>query len=227
MNKKVSLLILSLILTIVVFIVSTNMQRKLVNFVPTIKCMVVKEDVEKYTMLNENVISYVEMPIEIVANVKIVQDINEIKDLYLKDKLYKGQIVLANQFDTKENLNIFMVEDGMEKISIKIKNSENASSFILKEDSNINLYATISNDYANSPIFDGFEKQVVGDENSGYTVIKLLSNTKILNTFNENGEYISKVNEKNIDTILLSVSPDIALKINLIRDIATFNLTEL
>ena len=227
MNKKVSLLILSLVVTIVVFLVSTNMQRKLVNFVPTIKCMVVKNDIEKNEVLNESDVSYVDMPIEIIANVKIVQNIDEIKDLYLKDKIYKGQIVLANQFDTRENLNDFKVEEGMEKISIKIKNSENATSFILKEGSTVNLYATISNEYANSSIFQDFEKQVIGDEYTGYTVIKLLSNVKVLDTFNENGEYISKISEKNIDTILLSVSNDIATKINLIRDIATFNVTEL
>ena len=227
MNKKVSLLILSLVVTIVVFLVSTNMQRKLVNFVPTIKCMVVKNDIEKNEVLNESDVSYVDMPIEIIANVKIVQNIDEIKDLYLKDKIYKGQIVLANQFDTRENLNDFKVEEGMEKISIKIKNSENATSFILKEGSMVNLYATISNEYANSSIFQDFEKQVIGDEYTGYTVIKLLSNVKVLDTFNENGEYISKISEKNIDTILLSVSNDIATKINLIRDIATFNVTEL
>ena len=227
MNKKVSLLILSLVVTIVVFLVSTNMQRKLVNFVPTIKCMVVKNDIEKNEVLNESDVSYVDMPIEIIANVKIVQNIDEIKDLYLKDKIYKGQIVLANQFDTRENLNVFKVEEGMEKISIKIKNSENATSFILKEGSMVNLYATLSNEYANSSIFQDFEKQVIGDEYTGYTVIKLLSNVKVLDTFNENGEYISKISEKNIDTILLSVSNDIATKINLIRDIATFNVTEL
>ena len=46
------------------------------------------------------------------------------KGLYLKDKIYKGQILLSSQFDSKENLMIYNAEEGKEKISIKIKSPD-------------------------------------------------------------------------------------------------------
>ncbi|MBO5143833.1 MAG: hypothetical protein J6C46_12740 [Clostridia bacterium] len=226
MNKKISILIVSMILTIIVFIISTYMQKKLVNHIPTMKCMIVNKDVAAYEQINEEWIEYVEMPIEIIAKQKIAQNYSDIKELYLKDKLYKGQIVLLNQFDTKENLMIFNAEVGKEKISIKIKASENGASFTIKENSIVNVYATMRNDYPKIGLFDG-EVDSIGTEEDGYQIIKLLDSIKILGVFDVNGESIENSSERNIDTILVSVTPKEAKIINLIREIATFNITEL
>ena len=45
MNKKVSILIISLFLTIIVFAISTYMQKQIVDYVPTMKCMIVNNDI--------------------------------------------------------------------------------------------------------------------------------------------------------------------------------------
>lgn len=226
MNKKVSILIISVTLTIIVFIISTYMQKKLINYIPTMKCMVVTEDIDAYKNISEDSIEYVDMPITIVSKVKIAQNFEEIQHLYLKDKLYKGQIILLNQFDTKENLMIYNAEIGKEKIAIKIKAPENGVSYTIRENSVVNIYATIRNDYLNQELR---EKQVhtIGDEFDGYSIIKLLDSVKILGTFDSNGETLEGNSEKIIDTILIAVAPEEAQKINLLRDVATFNITEL
>lgn len=226
MNKKVSLLIVSIVLTIIVFVISTYMQRKLVNYVPTIKCIIVSEDIEAYEQIDEEKIEYVDMPIEIIANTRIIQNISEIQELYLKDKIYKGQILLLNQFDTKENLMIYNAEAGKEKISIKIKSSENGVSYTLRENSKVNVYATIRAEYINPEFFSG-EIISIGHEDDGYCIVKLLDSINVLETFDENGETIEKSFEKNIDTILIAVTSKEAKLINLYRDIATFSVTEL
>lgn len=225
MNKKVSLLIITIILTLIVFGISTYMQKKLVNYIPTIKCMIVTKDIEANEKIDEDDIEIVDMPVAIITKVRTVQDISEVKELYLKDKIYKGQIVLYSQFDTKENLMIYKADEGKEKISIKIKNAENGVSYTLRENSIVNVYATLRSEYA-SNIGDENIKQI-GVENDSYSVIKVLENIKILGTFDVNGEPINSSQEKNIDTILLAVTPEEAKNINLIRDIATFNITEI
>lgn len=227
MNKKVSLLILSIILALVVFGISTYLQKKLVNYVPTMKCLVANKDIQEFSMLKEEDFISVDMPIEIIANTRIAQSFNDVKDLYLKSDIYKGQIVLLNQFDTEENLSIIRGEEGKEKIAIKLKSSENGVAYILKKGSNVNVYATISNEYANSEIFANYDKSSAGNEEYGYSTIKILSNVRVLGCFDENGEDVSKMPERNIDTILVSVLPDEAYKINLIREISNFNVTEL
>jgi Flp pilus assembly protein CpaB len=227
MNKKVSILIVSIVLAIIVFIISINAQKKLVNYIPTLQCMVATRDISQYSQISQEDIKYVDIPIEIVASSKIVQTYDELKELYLKDNLYKGQIILANQLDTGENLMIFNSEDGKEKIAIKVKDAENGASFILKKGSLVNVYATINDEYANHGILEGKEKISVGEDDRGYSTFKLLSNSKVLGTFNENGEEVESSSEKSIDTVLLNVSSGDALIINLVRDIASFNITEL
>ncbi len=227
MNKKVSILIISIILAIVIFVFVVNAERKLVNYAPTIKCMIVTSDIPQYSKIEEENVKYAEVPIEIIANSKIVQSYDEIKDLFLKDGLYKGQIILRDQLDTAENLMIYNAESGKEKISIKIKEPENGASFILKKGSLINVYATINDEYANYGILEGKDKISVGENDRGYSTFKILSESKVLGTFNENGEEVESSSEKNIDTVLLNVTSGDALLINLVRDIASFNVTEL
>lgn len=226
MNKKVSLLIVSFFLTIVVFSISTYMQKKLVAYVPTIKCMIVNKPIEAFEKITEEDIKYVEMPISIVATVRVIQDMSEIQDLYLKDKIYEGQILLWNQFDTKENLMIYQAEEGKEKIAIKIKSAENGVAFTIRKNSMINVYATVRKEYANG-VLDNLEKHYIGQEDDGYAIMKVLANTKILGTFNSDGESLKDGTEKNIDTILVAVTPEEAKQINMIREIASFHVTEL
>ena len=226
MNKKVSLLIVSIVLTIIVFSISTYAQKKLVNYIPTMKCMIVRNDIDAYTQISEEDIEYIDMPIVAISKVRIVQNISEIQDLYLRDKIYKGQVLLLDQFDTKENLMIYTADNGKEKISIKIKSSENGASYTLRENSIVNVYATLRSEYINFELVSG-DIIFVGDENDGYSTVKILNSIKILGTFDINGEAVESGMEKNIDTILVAVTPQEASLINLYRDIATFNVTEL
>jgi len=226
MNKKVSILIISIILTLIVFGISTYMQKKIIDYIPTMKCIVVTEDIEAYEQISLEQIEYVDMPIEIIAKTRVIQDFSEVENLYLKDKIYKGQIVVFKQFDTKENLMIYNADVGKEKIAIKIKNAENGVSYTLRENSMVNVYATLRNEYIQNLTVSG-DPIMLGNPEDGYSVIKILDSVKILGTFDANGEAVGESFEKNIDTILVAVTPEEASKINLIREIATFNVTEL
>ena len=226
MNKKVSLLIVSVVLTIIVFAISTYMQKKLVNYIPTMKCIVVNSDIEAYEKIDKESIEYVDMPIEIIAKTRIIQNFSEIENLYLKDKVYKGQILVFEQFDTKENLMIYNADLGKEKLAIKIKSAENGVSFTIRENSIVNVYATLRNEYIQN-LNTNEDTIMLGTVEDGYSVIKVLDSVKILGTFDVNGENLENTFEKNIDTILVAVSPEEARNINLIREIASFNVTEL
>ena len=227
MNKKVSLLIVSIVLAIVAFVASIYIQKKAVNYVPTIRCLVVNKDIDEYMSVQKEDVVEVDMPIAIVANTKVINELSEIDDMYLKSKIFKGQLLINDQFDTADNLLIFKGEEGKEKISIKVRNPENAVSFIIKPGSSINVYATLNSDYTNYGLFKDYEKKYVGDDSSGYTILKVLSGVKVISTFDENGEEVDKMPDRVIDTVLLSVTNEEASMINLIREIAVFNITEI
>lgn len=226
MKNKINVLIITIILTVILFSISTYMQRKIIDYEPTIKCLILKEDIMANTKITEDNVKLIDMPITVVANTKIVQGYNEIKELYSKDNIYAGQILIAKQFDTKENLSIFEWEEEKEKISIKIKSPENATSYQLREGSIINIYSTIRADLATKFLTEK-ERNIIGDEYDGYIVIKMLENVKVLGVFDANGIQVTQNGVDYIpDSMLIAVTPEEAKNINLIRDIAIFNITE-
>lgn len=227
MKNKVNILLISIVLTLIVYGVSIYVQKKLVQYVPTVKCLIVTEGVDAYSKIGGSQIKEVDMPTSIVASTKIVKSLNEIEDMYLKEKIYSGQILVHEQFDTKENLSIYVADEGKEKVAIKIKASENGVSYNVRENSRVNVYATLRNEYANNAL-DGLEKSFVGTKEDGYCIVTLLKDTKVLGVFNVDGQPIENVFDMETpDTILVAVAPEAARQINLIRDIAAFNITAL
>lgn len=227
MKRKISILTIAIVLTIILFGISTYMQRKLINYEPETKCYVAKSDIERYEKVEDDMLKEVSIPMNLVMNMKIVQSIDEIEGKYAESKIYAGQILVKNQIGTKEELSIFEGEKGKEKIAIKIKSAENGVSYRIKERSLVNVYATLRTEYTNN-VFADKARQYIGNDDDGYCTIKILENARVIGVFDNNGLQVNDKTEELIpDTIMLSVSYDEARDINLIRDLASFNVTEL
>ena len=224
MKFRINTLIVTVILTIIVFCISTYMQKKLINYEATISCLILSEDIYANELVSKEKFKLANIPISVVATQKIVTDFSEIENLYAKDNILKGQIAVRSQFDTKENLSIYEAEKGKEKISIKVKSAENGVSYKIKENSYINVYATLRSDLATNFLSQN-DRLSIGNEEEGYTVIKILNNVKVLGIFNVDGIEINQSEETNIDSVLVSVTSEEAKQINLIREIANFNIT--
>lgn len=215
---------IAIVLAILLFGIATVIQRRLVEREATVTCLVMTQELLENELATQEHFKKVEIPISLVITQKIVNRWEEIEGLYAKDHLYAGQIVMRQQFDTKENLSIYEAEEGKEKIAIKIKNAENGMAYQIKENSWVHVYATLRNEYANQLAMEK-ERLTIGDEYDGYTVIKLLENVKVLGAFTIDGMEYEKKEEDHIDTILLCVTPEEAKQINAIRELATFNVT--
>ena len=75
MKNKINILLISIILTIIVYSISIYMQKKIVQYVPTVKCLIVTEDIEAYSQINELQIKEVDMPVSIAAMTKTIKSI--------------------------------------------------------------------------------------------------------------------------------------------------------
>ena len=226
MKNKIILYIGTIILTIILFSFSTYTQKKLVNYEPKIECLFVRENIKANERLTEEMFYKDDIDLSLVANIKIVRNFSEIDNLYAKDNIYKGQIALAEQFDTKENLSVYEFEMGKEKISIKIKSAENGVSYLLKNNSLINVYVTLRADLA-SGFLNSKEKLTIGNVDDGYTVIKLLEKVRILEAFDIDGTKIEDSESNIIDTVIIAVTPEEAKIINLLRELGNFNIVEI
>lgn len=224
MKNKILIMIGTIILAIILFVTSTIAQRKLIKYEPKVKCLFLAEDINANELAEEEKFVLKDVDISLVANTKIVQDFSKIENLYARDNIYKGQLVIEKQFDTKENLKIYKVEDGKEKVSLKIKSSENGVSYSIKEKSKVNIYVTLRNDIADNFLKEK-ERLVIGQKDDGYTIIKLIDGVSILETYDIDGNRIKESDTKVIDTIMIAVTASEAKEINLLKDIGIFNVT--
>ncbi len=224
MKNKILILIGTITLATILFVASTIAQRKLIKYEPKIKCLFLVDDISANELAKEEKFVLKDIDISLVANTKIVQDFSKIENLYARDNICKGQLVIEKQFDTKENLKIYEIEEGKEKVSLKIKSSENGVSYSIRENSKINIYVTLRNDMAENFLKEK-ERLVIGQKDDGYTIIKLIDNVSILETYDIDGNRIKESDTKVIDTIMIAVTESEAKEINLLKDIGVFNVT--
>ncbi len=224
MKNKAVILTAAIVLSIILFTISTYAQKKLVNYEPKIECLFLKEDIKANEKVEKEMFVVKEIPVSLVVNTKILMNYNEIENLYSKDNIYKGQIALAKQFDTKEKLSIYESEEGKERVSIKIKSAENGVSYSIKNNSLVNVYVTLRMDLAKDFLKDK-ERLTIFSEDDGYTIIKLLENVNIIETFDVDGNKTEETNSNIIDTIIVGVTSEEAKQINLLREIGTFNIS--
>ena len=225
-KKKISLVTVTFFLTIIIFCVSTHLQKKLIDYKPQITCLVLNQDIMANQKITEEMFVLKEIPLDLVNTVAVITKYDEIAGLYAKDNIMKNQIAMRKQFDTKENLAIYEVENGKEKISLKVSSAENGLSYAIKQNSKIAVYATFRSDYAKNFSLSK-ERLSLGDEYDGYTVIKIIDSVQVLGAFNSDGIEVKSYEDGNIDTIMISVTPEDAKEINLIREIAMFSVTGL
>ena len=224
MKNKILILIGTITLATILFVASTIAQRKLIKYEPKIKCLFLADDISANELAKEGKFVLKDIDISLVANIKIVQDFSKIENLYARDNMCKGQLVIEKQFDTKENLKIYEIEEGKEKVSLKIKSSENGVSYSIRENSKVNIYVTLRNDRAEN-FLNEKERLVIGKKDDGYTIIKLIDNVLILETYDIDGNRIKESDTKVIDTIMIAVTESEAKEINLLKDIGVFNVT--
>ena len=218
MKNKILILIGTITLATILFVASTIAQRKLIRYEPKIKCLFLADDISANELAKEGKFVLKDIDISLVANIKIVQDFSKIENLYARDNMCKGQLVIEKQFDTKENLKIYEIEEGKERVSLKIKSSENGVSYSIRENSKVNIYVTLRNDMAEN-FLNEKERLVIGQKDDGYTIIKLIDNVSILETYDIDGNRIKESDTKVIDTIMIAVTESEAKEINLLKDI--------
>lgn len=96
MKVKVNVLIISIVLAIILFAISTYMQRQLVDYEAKVSCLMLTSDVFENELVDETKFKLVEIPISLVANQKIITSFEDISGLYSKDNIKAGQIAFRS-----------------------------------------------------------------------------------------------------------------------------------
>lgn len=223
--KKINLLIISSISAMILFIILTFIQGKIINNENQQVAYVANVDILKDTEIDENKIKEVNIPSFLINNTTAVDNYEDIKGKYAKYPINKGQIIFKQDVATKEELKIINSAEGLEKISVKIKSSENGVSYQVKPQDRIHLYFT--GKY--SVIKEAFMKYGIefsnSENNNSLHTSKIIQDIEVLGIYDELGRSYNSANFSKLDTIVIAVEPKIAELINNLRSQGIFDIT--
>ncbi len=230
MIKRINMISLSVVLTIIVFIATTAVQRFFVSYEPTVKVLVAVQDIQANRSLDRFMFKTAEAPVSLVMNLKVIKKLEDIRDRYSVETIHKGEILRDEAIAFKNEVKIIEVEQGKEKISIKVRAPENAVSYQIKAGDKVNLYFTgryglIKYLSAKKEIYLPNSQNLKNDD---YSSVKILDNLPVLGIFDDNGNALGDSRrDAKIDTVVFAVSHEDSIMINSLKGQGTFDITGL
>jgi len=223
--KRRNITIISIIVAIILFILLTIIQNKIVNSEQKSIVIVSNVDVKPDVRLTKEMFNEVLVPVSMTLNSNIISSLDDINGKFSKESINKGQIVFAQDIDTEEELKILEAPDGFEKIAVKLKSPENAVAYQVKPKDRIHLY--FSGRYgAIKETLDEFNIiKTEKDDNSMYTTC-LLKDVEVIGIYDESGRSIKNEKFSGMDTIVIATDSNKARLINNLRSQGTFDLTK-
>lgn len=223
--KKVNLLIISGISAVILFLVLTLVQNKLIEHEDVQLVYVANTDVFRDTEITNKDYREVFVPASLVLNTDAITNIEDIQGKYVKEPINKGQIIFKQDVASKEELKIIQAGEGLEKIAVRIKAAENAISYQIKPKDRIHLYFTGKSNVTKDAFFKyGIKFDDSKNDNSLQTS-KVLDNIELLGIYDELGRSYDEANFTKLDTIVIAVEPIMAEMLNNLRNQGTFDIT--
>lgn len=219
--------ILILVISIVIFFILTYSYNNILN----------KNEYVEVFILNETLLEGEKIDIQKISKTKISLDINkfefikseeELKNMVLKETMYKGSIVLKDNIIDK---NEYENGKNLEYVSIKISSADSSVSYQILQNSLINIYYSGKSSQI-SDLISSFNKSfsyISSGAQELYMSVNLLENIRVIDTFNKSGISLSdKANlggDILIDTIMIRVDKDTALLINNLKKYGEFSFS--
>lgn len=216
--EKASLIIISAILALIVFVILTLVQNSLINYEEEIKVLIAIKDIEKETKLNNSYFKEVFIPVSLAKELGVLTSLDN--ELYNRTNIYKGQFVSNSLVATKEELKIIEVEENKEKISLELTDEASMLSYQIKKGDKVNLYFTGKPD-----VVDNIASKFSNVLSSNLTTIKILENEEILGIYDKDGVSSESENFTVPTSIVFGVTKENAEVINNLRNQGDFNIT--
>lgn len=228
--RRINMLALSAVLTIIIFVITTAVQKAFVHYEPTTKVVLAIKDIQSNKMLEPYMFKIADVPLSLVMNIKAVKKLEDAQGHYSLEPIHKGEILLEQAIASKGEVKIISVEPGKEKISVRLKAPENAISYQVRTGDNVRLYFTgryseLKNITLKKEFYMSSQNYAGGED---YCTVKLLENAVILGAFDNNGAVLGDyARREKVDTVVFSVDHEDALMINNCKGQGVFDITGL
>lgn len=223
--------IVVLIVSIIIYLLLTFFYNKYMVKNDFNKCYILKEDVLQGQVID--ISNLKECKIDTVPEgTEYVEDINSYvgyvfsHDVKSNDILKKSDLVNSEEYQCTKKY---------EYISIKVESSEDSVSYQSTKGKNVNIYYSSKTSQVESII-----NLIADDENEmseyitlgtqeSYTTIRLLKDIYIIDAFNKSGISLDRKEllgtDTLIDTIMIRVKRDMAIKINNLKNYGKFSFS--
>ncbi len=233
MNYKKRLYIL--ILTIVSYFIFNHIYENSTKTDQLSQIYILNKDIVRGELITKDAVKQIEI---------LNSDNNLNRNIYISDEQI-GKVVSNNSYNLGQALlkdmvilkNEFInIEDDNELISISINKSDDNVSNQIKKGNIVNIYYTGKSSQVIDLVNKSNFESVVSDlESDGYSTIKIINNTEIINVFDKNGNEIkdngrgsmNNINEdmEIIDTIMIKTTKEIVMLINNLKKYGTFSVS--
>lgn len=223
--KKINVLVISISGAVILFVILTVLQGKIVKRETTMIVYMANTDVSRDTAIEENAFKEVEVPAYLVADGGAVTNSKDLIGKYAKEPINKGQIIFKQDIAKKSELKIIEAEAGLERIAVKIKNAENAVAYQIKPQDRVHLYFTGKSNVIDSAL-EGYGISVKKNlPDNALKTEKIISDIEILGIYDEMGRGSDNSEFSGVDTIVIAVDSSKSELINNLRTQGTFDIT--
>ena len=223
--RRRNITIISIVVSIILFVILTMIQNKIINSEPKAMVIMANADVQRDTELRQEMFSEVFVPVSLTLNSNIVTSVDDLKGKFAKESINKGQIVFFQDIGTAEELKILDAPSGFEKISVEIKSSKNAVAYQIKPKDRVHLYFSGRYGAIKETIDEFGMEKINKSDNAMYTTC-LLRDVEIIGIYDEEGRSIENEKFSGMDTIVIATDSNTSRLINNLRSQGTFDLTK-
>lgn len=217
--------IIVLTIAIVIYFILSYIYSHFILKNEEVEAVIFSHDITKGTCIEEKDIQFIKIQEKNINNTLWQIDKNKIIGKYATCDYYQGQIIYKDMLIEKEEAQL--IQDGKERISLKIKNVEESISNQLQKDSLVAIYYTAKTSLIKDMIQTDNVGNVSNRQVDGYTTIKLIEKIKILDVYDKNGIKVDK-NGKNIqmiDSITIEADEKLVMRIQHLKEYGEFHFS--
>lgn len=217
--KRYTILILSFILSIVLFFTLLYTQKNILDKSKLGKVYVLNQDIDAYTEIKKEMYDIFYAPNNDINKYEYLDNEESLNNMICMKSINKGSILSNNLLINISDKEEYISKNKKEIVLINIKNDDKKIGQILNENNYINLYITINSNYVPKNINNLKRVEYKSEKVDQITFLyleKFMTYSII---------YEDEVTKKMLSSIALELSQEQANYINSIKDIADFSIS--
>lgn len=217
--RKYIILLLSFVLSIILFLILINIQKIIINRNELGVVYVLNQDINAYTEITTEMYDEFYVSNNNISKYSYINDETIIINMISTKNLKKGVILSNDILIEKEKKQDYINSNKQEIVLINVNNYDKKIGQVLNENNYINLYITINSNYIPNNI-NKLRKVEYKSEKVDQITFLYLENFSTYSLI-----FDDEVTKKNLSSIVLRVSQEQATYINSIKDIADFSIS--